>query len=1851
MIEHSNKEESRLFLSPQSKIGILNRGESAVRCIRAIKEYNASFHTQFSNVVFFLDSERENLFVKEADKAYPFSSLPYFKDCKGSPYLEQEAIILALKKAGCDAVWPGWGFLSENASFVKRLEEERIVFLGPSYHSMSLLGSKIGAKAIAKKAQVPLLPWSEGPIKSYEEAKTMAEKIGYPVIVKASNAGGGRGIRIVKKPEDLETQYLSARDETLRITGDEILFIERLVEKARHLEVQVLADKHGNVFTFGARDCSVQRRNQKIIEETPPPTIDAAIIKNMEESAQRLMKEARYESAGTVEFIYDLPRNEFYFMEVNTRLQVEHPITEQIYGIDLVKMQIHVAMGGKVDGKSYFPRGSAIEVRLNAEDPDKEFIPAPGRISLYRIPSGPGIRVDSGVEEGSTIPKEFDSMIAKIIAHGENRLETLARLKRSLEEIKVKVESGTTNRSFLLELIRSEEIQRGAVHTRFVEEMLAERPHSINRKDWDIALVACAIELYRREYTSELLNFKQQMSNTEIPREIQPSYGREVSLSLQGYTYIFWVKSLLENLFCLGFEGNFITVEYIRKGEEVSLVHRDNIYRIQTVERGNLLQCEVNGVPHTLELNSGGIVSAPSPAMVVSLAISPGQSVKQGALLLTLEAMKMEILVLAPQDGFVKNILVRQGEQVAAGQPMVQLQSKDQTRKTSKQTKISFDRLIEKEDTSEYYRLLHELKALFLGYDSKSSFDLLQHLLKLARQKPEFSLSLAATMIELLKVYVDLEKLFCPEKLAAEGFAQPVDYQEMLAHFFKRKIERKKGLPEIFIKDLEKAISWYPLESQEEENIYSRALFRIYKSHNIIAEKQEMVRSILFAMEESFSDLGQTYPELGDILDKIVEISQIQNPTLADTAIHARYYLMDRVLLKQFQQDSQEKIHHLFDLLLENIGESKERNDIIQKIIDSGHSILYDLLKLGMSSDETRQKLALELAGRLFNRDREFVQGNFLELPLVKFYSLQSVEQEARYQTLVSIVEAENFTQAVQSLKEHLKSPEYSLNPPEVLLLVPFPNENMQKKQEEFFALLQNDPLRASWVCLGCFSSKGCYVYKTLGKDGKEDMLKQYFHPLAFRELRVHRFANFQLKLFYQSESVYLFLATSRQNPKDERWIALVEVPALYVKLAPDKSINRIVGLEHAYMEAIYAMRAQQAKREKRLFWNRIILHTRFHLQVGLKQIEKYACRIAPRTAGLGLEKLVVYAPRRKKIESKASEVELLFENICGSHFTMRWRYPSDILLQTLDNYVDKVVRARQRGTVYPYEIIKLVTNKGYSGNDILPKGDFEEFDVVHDSITGKDKTISVSKRSYGENSSNVVFGIITNYPQDCHYELKRVLILSDPTVDMCSLAEEECKRVIAAISLAEERGIPVEWVPISAGAKIEMNSGTENLDWTARVIKKIIEFTQKGGEINILVTGINVGAQSYWNAEATMLMHTKGILVMTNDASMLLTGKKALDFSGSVSAEDNIGIGGLERIMGPNGQAQVGEKSLTDAYLSLFRHYNFVYAQKGSFYPERHSTADPLDRDVCLMPYKDTLEQGFKKIGDIFSKECNPERKKPFDMRQVMAAVIDQDKGYFERWANMKDAETAIVWETRLGGHAIGMIGIESRPLTRVGSIPNDGPRYWNGGTLFPLSSKKVARAINAFSNRLPLVVMANLSGFDGSPESLRKCQLEYGAEIGRAVVNFRGPIVFVIVARYHGGAYVVFSRMLNPLLKAIALENTYASVIGGAPAAAVVFPKVVLRDTTSDPRIIEAQQKRKEAAISKKDFDVLFQKVYSEKQSALAQKFDKIHSVERAKKVGSIDDIIAPCQLRPYLIQSIEDGMLLFQDQVRCV
>jgi acetyl/propionyl-CoA carboxylase alpha subunit/acetyl-CoA carboxylase carboxyltransferase component len=1850
----------RHWLAKNACIGIINRGEAAVRFIRAVKEFNATYHTAFSTAAFYLEAERDAMFVEESDSAIPIASLPAFVPDQGCAYLNQNLMREALQQAHCQAAWLGWGFLAENAQFVNLLEQAGVVVLSPPATVMAKLADKISAKRVAQKAGVPLLTWSQRPLQNLDDAYTLAEQIGYPVMIKAARAGGGRGIRAVKNKAEMERQFSAALQETVRVTNDHTLFMEAMVEYGRHLEVQVVCDRYGHIQTLGVRDCSVQRRQQKMIEETPPVRLAHKTLIELEDAARRLVKAVRYESVGTVEFIYDLRLQKFFFMEVNARLQVEHTITEMLYNLDLVKAQIHIALGHNIREICRRPRGVAIEARLNAEDPERDFTPCPGKVVLYRQPSGPGIRVDSGIAEGSFIPREFDSMVAKIIAFGPTRRETLARLTRALQETRIKIEGGTTNRSFLLELLCTAELRTGKVHTRFLEEMLENRTTIIKREHWHIALVAYAVEQYAIHYLEELANFKQKFSRLSPPREVAKPGVHGVKLTHHGQLYNFRVKSLGSYLFHVEIDGQLIVLKYLWRREGNTLFHRENRYNIQMVARGDMVQCEVNGTPYPLLPEAQGIIRAPSPALVISTAVQPGQQVHKGDLVATLEAMKMEIIVTAPTDGIVRQIEVQKGQQVSAGQPLMELSENREAKTVEVQeARISFAGLAyqasldDREHLSYAEMLVHEFLAVFLGYDyEEAAGKLLQRLQEFIQLHRELYPLFAQTLVQALEIYTSLEQLFSDQQLQAEGFARPVGFQELLTHFFRRGHDRDKGFPRAFTEKLHSAMQWYSWEGLDEEESYTRSFFRIYKSHANLAEKQELLRATLFALEDVVPLLAGCFPlpRLSAALDGVIEISQTRKATLADAAIHARYSLIDRPVLEKMKEAQRLKVGLLIELIIAPEQQQDARQKLLDDLVNAGHYIVFELVQLGVAQDEAKRRLALELLGRRFCRDRWQISGTMAEKDGHSLYHVKSEAEHKLYETVVCVMPVTVYRQELDWLLAYLSEEIAAAYRQQTELLLLLTGENSE--EEEIFARLEQISLPVAWCCVGLFTSQHHCTYRIFtpapGEHPPsrwlEDVRRRHLNPLLCREFKFNRLDLFELQLLYHGEAVFLFHIVAKSNPRDERFFAFVEVAETKPEQEEQSLSHRLVPFEAAVMEAVQAMRTAQAKRKDRLYWNRIVIHMRSLLQTNIQQIREYAGRLVHSTTGLGLERMVVYT--RTTHGSNMQEAEFILENVPGLGVNLRRRQPSLEPLQPMDGYVAKVVQARQRGIFYPYEIIKMITRSG-GRHEKFPKGEFAEFDIELDD-KGQQQIVAVAKRPYGQNKSNVVFGIVTNFMPVHAYPLRRVLLLSDPIGDMGSLAEGECRRVIAALDLAEELKLPLEWVAISAGARIDMASGTENLDWTARTLKRIITFTQAGGEINLIVPGSNVGAQSYWNAEATMLMHTKGLLIMSDDGAMLLTGKKALDFSGSVSGEDNLAIGGVEKIMGPNGESQLWAKDLASAYLLLLRHYDITYILPGEIFPIRWQSKDPLERNVCEFPYQDTLGQGFTSVGDILSRERNPERKKPFDMRQVMLAVIDQDLGCLERWQMMKDAETAIVWETRIGGYAVGLLGIESRPLTRIGAVPDDGPEVWTGGTLFPQSSKKIARAVNSFSGKIPVVVLANLSGFDGSPESLRNCQLEFGAEIGRAVVNFEGPILFVVIARYHGGAYVVFSQALNPLLRAAALEGTYASVIGGAPAAAVVFPRMILKDTYADARILEAQQRLKDGSVKQKEFDTLLQKVHGEKQAALAQKFDQIHSVERAQKVGSISDIIAPSRLRPYIIQAIEQGM--WEHKVRC-
>ncbi len=466
------------------KILIANRGEIAVRVIRALRELG------ITSVAVFSDVDRGSLHVRKADEAYHIGPAQ-----ASESYLNIAKILDIAKKSGAEAIHPGYGFLSENAKFARACREAGVKFIGPPPEAMEAMGSKTRARQAMEKAGVPFVPGSSRGLDCFEEAQAVAEKIAYPIMLKAAAGGGGKGMRLVRHPKDLKSAWEGAKSEALRSFGDDEVYIEKFVEEPRHIEMQILADEHGNCVWLGERECSVQRRHQKVVEESPSPLVDPDMRRRMGEIAVRAAQACGYTNAGTVEFLSDQKKN-FYFLEMNTRLQVEHPVTEFVTGLDLVHLQVKIAAGEKLPFKQddLRMRGHAIECRVYAEDPDNNYFPSPGRISLLVAPSGPGIRRDSGMYEGWNVPLEYDPLLAKLIAYGADREQCIGRLKRALSEYFVL--GIKTNLSLFTRILDNEEFRRGRLDTGFLDRLLAEGPVAVKQDEEGARVAALAAGIF-----------------------------------------------------------------------------------------------------------------------------------------------------------------------------------------------------------------------------------------------------------------------------------------------------------------------------------------------------------------------------------------------------------------------------------------------------------------------------------------------------------------------------------------------------------------------------------------------------------------------------------------------------------------------------------------------------------------------------------------------------------------------------------------------------------------------------------------------------------------------------------------------------------------------------------------------------------------------------------------------------------------------------------------------------------------------------------------------------------------------------------------------------------------------------------------------------------------------------------------------------------------------------------------------------------------------------------------------------------------------------------------------------------
>jgi propionyl-CoA carboxylase alpha chain len=659
------------------KILIANRGEIACRVIATARRMG------IATVAVYSEADRDARHVELADESVPIGPPP-----SRESYLAMDKIIAACKSTGADAVHPGYGFLSENEEFSRRVEEAGITFIGPKHYSIAAMGDKIASKKLAIEAKVNTIPGYNDVIADGEEAVRIARDVGYPVMIKASAGGGGKGLRVAANDKEAREGFDACRAEARSSFGDDRVFIEKFIEEPRHIEIQVLADAHGNALYLNERECSIQRRHQKVIEEAPSPFVDAKMRRAMGEQAVALAKAVRYQSAGTVEFVVGKDRG-FYFLEMNTRLQVEHPVTEMITGLDLVELMIRVAAGEKLPLAQRDVRldGWAIECRINAEDPLRNFLPSVGRLVRYQPPEvvPDAVRVDTGVYEGGEIPMYYDSMIAKLICHGATRDEAILRMREALDAFVIRGVS--SNIAFQAALLRHPRFVEGRLTTAFIAEEYPQGFHGAPLPEGGAELFAAIAATVHRIYRDRAARIEGQVPGHElrIGEEfvvIAPDREDDVHVERVNGGCDVRVNGVMHAVRCNWRFGDILLrgtcngtpfcVQVGRPGLKYRLAAMGVQMEFAVLHRraADLLRMMPRKVPPDMSK----FLLSPMPGLLMEVAVKPGQEVKAGERLVVIEAMKMQNTLVAERDGTVAEQLAKQGESLAVDQAILRFE-------------------------------------------------------------------------------------------------------------------------------------------------------------------------------------------------------------------------------------------------------------------------------------------------------------------------------------------------------------------------------------------------------------------------------------------------------------------------------------------------------------------------------------------------------------------------------------------------------------------------------------------------------------------------------------------------------------------------------------------------------------------------------------------------------------------------------------------------------------------------------------------------------------------------------------------------------------------------------------------------------------------------------------------------------------------------------------------------------------------------------------------------------------------------------------------------------------------------
>ncbi|MGZ6768425.1 MAG: ATP-binding protein, partial [Nocardioidaceae bacterium] len=1352
-----------------SRVAIVNRGEAAMRLIHAVRDLSAETGTRIETVALHTDVDRTATFVREADIAYDLGP------ASARPYLDLGVLERALAGSGADAAWVGWGFVAEDPAFAELCCKLGVTFIGPSAEAMRKLGDKIGAKLIAEEVGVPVAPWSRGAVGGLGDAVRAAGGIGYPLMLKATAGGGGRGIRVITSAAALAAAYERTSQEAERAFGSGVLFLERLVTGARHVEVQVIADGQGTAWALGVRDCSLQRRNQKVIEESASPVLSPGQAAELKASAERLAIAVGYSGAATVEFLYHPGDRTFAFLEVNTRLQVEHPITESTTGVDLVKTQLQIAAGGKLDGEPPAERGHAVEARLNAEDPDRDFAPSPGRVARLDLPAGPGIRVDTGVSEGDTIPADFDSMIAKIIACGRDRDEALARLRRAMAETTVIIEGGATNKSFVLDLLGQPEVIDASADTGWIDRVRGEG-RLVSHRHSAVALAAAGIEAYDEAERAERRRLLSTASGGRP--QVQHHSGRPLDLKLRGASYRVRVARTGPHRFRVGIEAGHGTGvrtadidldRFDRHTGQISVNGRR--FRLATGTYGPTHLVEVDGVAHRVSRDEGGVVRSPAPALVVATPLQVGSEVDAGAPVLVLESMKMETVLRAPFRARLKECAVAVGSQVETGAPLLRLEplAAEGSEPAGEAAgdiagAIELDLPPGPADVPARERAargLQDLRSLLLGFDVDPYDEgrVLDGYLAARTELAGAGHRVLAEEIELLTVFADLSELSRNRPAGEESAAgSRVHSAREYFHTYLQSLDAERaGLSETFQKRLARALGHYGMRDGTLERTpeLEEAVFRIFLAQQRAAADAAVVAALLREWLREGPPAEPLREPAGLALEQLVAATQVRFPAVSDLARGVVFAWFGQPLLRRSRAEVYAGVRrHLRHL--DRHPDAPDRGDRIAAMVASSQPLVR-LLALRLGRDHVDHAPLLEVLTRRYYGNKALADVRTRELAGCLFVVAEHPQADVRVVTTAV---------AFTALAGALRGVGALAADRDVVADIYLAWDNQPVDSDAMAAELggllaaADLPGQVRRVTTSVAGRTGAvmhhhFTFRPSPAGFTEERLIRGLHPLIAQRMQLERLRKFDLtRLPSSDEEVYLFRCVAPQNPSDERLVALAQLRDLTPLREHDGRLVALPAAEDILATCLDSIRRAQAGRPatRRFNTNRILIYVWPPSDLTDEEVNMIAQRVLPTTADAGLEEVLFLAKQRSRRTGELTDVAVRITYDVDAGMRLSVGEPSAEAIEPLDDYRQKVLRAGLRNTVYPYELTGLLGT--FTEHDLDPAGALVPVD-----------------RPRGQNTAAIVAGVVTTPTQRHPEGVTRVVLLGDPTRSLGALS------------------------------------------------------------------------------------------------------------------------------------------------------------------------------------------------------------------------------------------------------------------------------------------------------------------------------------------------------------------------------------------------------------------------------------------------------------------------------------------------